>query len=68
MVFVPYKQHPNQAAANSMPCVSNTSYGAAPSDQAGIAASAPEPYQILMPVQMADGRMLPMPSEQAKVR
>lgn len=66
MVFVPYKQQSNQVIANSLPGSSAALYSAANSQQAG-AAVAPEPYQILMPVQMADGRMLQMPPEQAKV-
>lgn len=68
MVFVPYKQQPNQVVANSLPGSSAALYSAANSQQAGAAVTAPEPYQILMPVQMADGRMLQMPPEQAKVR
>ena len=30
--------------------------------------TAPEPYQILMPVQMADGQMTALPPDQAQVR
>jgi hypothetical protein len=34
---------------------------------AGGGSAAPEPYQILMPVQMADGQMMALPADQAQV-
>ena len=64
MVFVPYKKPSNSASADKMPCGSHAMYA----DNEQPVPTAPEPYEILMPVQMADGRMLPMPSGQPKVR
>ena len=68
MVFVPYKKQSAQVPAESMSCGPSPVYGATSSEQTGAGSCAPEPYQILMPVQMADGRMLPMPSGQPKVK
>ena len=62
MVFVPYKK-PSPAPADKMPCGSPAMYA----DNEQPMSTAPEPYEILMPVHMADGRMLPMPSGQPKV-
>lgn len=65
---MPYKKQSAQVPAESMSCGPNPVYGATSSEQAGAGSCASEPYQILMPVQMADGRMLPMPSGQSKVQ
>ena len=49
--------HRGSAAYDAMEQPQRTSAGSA----------APEPYQILMPVQMADGQMTALPPDQAQV-
>ena len=69
MVLVSCKSQPDQAEALE-PSMhrGSAAYNAMEQPQRTSAGSAaPEPYQILMPVQMADGQITALPPDQAQV-
>ena len=71
VLLLPYSKPCDQAMVSSMPHMGSLGYGSSHnSAQPGAAAMSaiPEPYQILMPVQMADGRVRAMPPQQSQVR
>ena len=69
MVLVPCKNQPDQPEALEVSMHrASAAYDAMEHPQRTSAGSAaPEPYQILMPVQMADGQMTALPPDQAQV-
>ena len=69
MVLVPCKNQPDQPEALEVSMHrGSAAYDAMRQPQRTSAGSAaPEPYQILMPVQMADGQMTALPPDQAQV-
>ena len=68
MVLVPCKNQADQqdALEGSMHGGSGA-YDALEPHRTSASSAAPEPYQILMPVQMADGQMTALPPDQAQV-
>ena len=79
LVLVPFKGQPEQHRPDAMAMHPSSATamgsGAGPCDvrdssqsAAGGGSAAPEPYQILMPVQMADGQMMALPADRAQVR
>ncbi len=70
MVLVPVKNQPERdshEAEGSMHGGSGGYDALEGTPAGGGSAAAPEPYQILMPVQMADGQMMALPADQAQV-
>ena len=68
MVLVPCKSQPDQQ--DSLEASMHRGSGAYEGMEAkrtSAGSAAPEPYQILMPVQMADGQMTALPPDQAQV-
>lgn len=70
MLLLPYSKPCDQAMGSSMPHMGSLAYGSSHGAQPGAAAmsAVPEPYQILMPVQMADGHVRAMPPQQSQVQ
>ncbi len=70
MVLVPVKNQPERDSLEAEGSMHGGSggYDALEGTPAGGGSAAPEPYQILMPVQMADGQMMALPADQAQVR
>ena len=69
MVLVPVKNQPERDSHEAEGSMHGGSggYDALEGAPAGGGSAAPEPYQILMPVQMADGQMMALPADQAQV-
>lgn len=69
MVLVPVKNQPERDSPDAEGSMQGGSggYDALEGTPAGGGSAAPEPYQILMPVQMADGQMMALPADQAQV-
>ena len=69
MVLVPVKNQPERDSHEAEGSMHGGSggYDALEGTPAGGGSAAPEPYQILMPVQMADGQMMALPADQAQV-
>ena len=69
MVLVPVKTQPERDSHEADESMHGGSggYDALEGAPAGGGSAAPEPYQILMPVQMADGQMMALPADQAQV-
>ncbi|KAL0027338.1 hypothetical protein WJX79_001664 [Trebouxia sp. C0005] len=68
MVLVPVKNQPERDSPDAEGSMQGGSggYDALEGTPAGGGSAAPEPYQILMPVQMADGQMMALPADQAQ--
>ncbi|DBB18290.1 TPA: hypothetical protein ACH3X3_003249 [Trebouxia sp. C0006] len=68
MVLVPVKNQPERDSHEAEGSMHGGSggYDALEGAPAGGGSAAPEPYQILMPVQMADGQMMALPADQAQ--
>lgn len=69
LVLVPCKNQSEQDSSKGKRArhAGSEGYDALEPTPPGGAAAAPEPYQILMPVQMADGQMMALPADQAQV-
>lgn len=70
MVLVPCKGQPDPQPEGLEVAMHRGSGGYDPMEQpqrTSTGSAAPEPYQILMPVQMADGQMTALPPDQAQV-
>lgn len=68
MVLVPCKNQPDhQDSMEASMHRGSGAYDAMEPQRTSAGSAAPEPYQILMPVQMADGHMTALPPDQAQV-
>lgn len=68
LVLVPFKNQPEQDGMERSVHGALGAYDTVESSQTGAGNTpTPEPYQILMPVQMSDGQMMALPADQAQV-
>ncbi len=67
MVLVPVKNQPERDSHEAEGSMHGGYDALEGTPGAGGGSAAPEPYQILMPVQMADGQMMALPADQAQV-